>query len=297
VSIKPPRLKPGDGIGIVAPAGPVMPQELQSGLDLLESAGHRVIPSPHLFRRQGYTAGEDPDRLQDLHAMFADEKIRAIICARGGYGSLRLLARIDYDLIRMNPKILMGYSDITALLWTIYHKTGLVTFHGPTVKGLDNRKLGPVLELLASGGPEDLDLSRGAVIREGSGRGTLLGGNLSLICHLLGTPYMPSLKGAILFIEDRGEPLYRIDRMLTHLSLSGHLEDLAGCILGDFEDCGDPTALHGLVSGILTDLDIPVLSGLPAGHGPENIPLPLGLEAVLDTERMSLSFLETWVRE
>ncbi len=288
-------LRPGDAIGVIAPAGPVDEAELRPGIDVLESAGYRVHPGRHVFDRAGYLAGGDEARLADLHDMFRDRNIRAVFCARGGYGSPRLLDRIDYDLIRENPKILVGYSDITALLMAVHEKTGLVTFHGPMVRELasENQDIPmSLLRVLSSDQPLNLNLGKGISIVPGRGRGTLIGGNLSLLCHLIGTQYLPSFKGRILFVEEKGETVYRLDRMLTHLRLSGKLDGLSGLIAGGFEECGDMSEIEVLLKDTLSGLDIPAATGLPAGHGPENIVLPLGLTAELDTDAMTLSIAE-----
>lgn len=298
MSIKPPRLKKNDEIGIIAPAGPVKESEIRPGIELLESFGYKVISSPHLYHSKGYLAGEDNIRLEDLHSMFQNGRIKAIFCARGGYGTLRLLEKIKFDLIGMNPKIIIGYSDITTLLLAIYKKTGLVTFHGPVVKELSknrNRNLESVFELVSSDQLLNVNLAEGTVLMPGKARGILLGGNLSLICHLIGTPFMPSMKKCILFIEEKGEPLYRIDRMMTHLRLSGFLEVLGGLLAGRFEGCGDISSINQLLLDMVSDLNIPVVSGLPVGHGLENTMIPLGLQATLDTGRMSLSIMEPCV--
>jgi muramoyltetrapeptide carboxypeptidase len=295
-SRKPPRLRKGQAIGIVAPAGPVSPSEIQPGIDLLEAAGYKVISSPHLYGTQGYVAGDDGTRLEDLHSMFSDGHVRAIFCARGGYGSLRLLEKMNFELIRRNPKILLGYSDITALLLAIYKETGLVTFHGAVVTELaKNRKrnLQSFLDLVSSKNSLTLNLTKGMALIPGKANGTLLGGNLSLICHLTGTPFIPSLKNAILFIEDKGEPLYRIDRMLTHLRLSGLLQDLSALIVGTFKGCGDTSSLNQVLADTLLDLKIPVIRGLPVGHGRENHSLPIGVQAEIDTKGMTLTITES----
>ena len=248
--VKPDRIHRGDRIGIVAPGGPVTREELQPGIRFLESRGYSISSAPHLYAQKGYLAGDDENRLQDLHMMFKDPEVKAILCARGGYGTLRLLDKIDYSLIRDNPKIIAGYSDITALLLALYKMNGLVTFHGPLVKDLtknENRNMTTFLELVTSEGPMELDLHETTCLRQGRAVGPLLGGNLTLISHLVGTPYMPSLRGAILFIEDRDEPIYRIDRMLTHLHLGGILKDLAGLIAGQFEDRGDDSDIGHLL--------------------------------------------------
>ncbi|MFC1533074.1 LD-carboxypeptidase [Thermodesulfobacteriota bacterium] len=288
--IKPPRLKPGDIIGIIAPAGPVTRSELQPAIDFLITKGYRIIQAPHLYHKQDYLAGYDDARLEDLHSMFQDKDIKAVFCARGGYGTLRLLDKIDYDLIRRNPKIVVGYSDISALLLAIYKKTNLVTFHGPVVKELSGnyQKMDDFFNIITSNETLELDMSGGTALTTGRAKGILLGGNLSLISHMVGTPFMPSMKGAVLFIEDKGESLYRTDRMLTHLRLSGILKDLAGLIAGRFVDCGDISDINRLLMDIVSGSDFPVFSGLPAGHGTRNITIPLGLRVDLDTMNKTL---------
>lgn len=284
--ILPPRLKRGDRIGIIAPAGPVTPQELQPSLDLITSHGYIPELSSRIFETRDYLAGEDSDRLASLHAMFSDDAIKAIICARGGYGTLRLLDRIDYSLILNNPKIIVGYSDITALLLAIYKNTGIVTFHGPVAREMDKnngKNLEAFLKIASGDEALRLDLSEGWTLNKGRATGILLGGNLSLICHLIGTPFLPSLKDIILFVEEKGEPLYRIDRMLTHLKLSRAIDDLAGLAVGSFEDCGDVSEIENLLEDNFAGRGFPMISGLPVGHGSENITLPMGLRVELDT--------------
>jgi len=291
--IKPPRLRPGDLIGIISPAGPVDESELKPDLELLESSGFRIHVAPHVYDRHDYLAGDDEARLSDLHAMFRDRKIKAIFCARGGYGTLRLLDKIDYDLIREHPKIIVGYSDLTALLMAINKKTGLVTFHGPMVRGfssMDNSSRESLFKLISSDQPVSFSPIAGNSLISGSATGPLIGGNLSLICYLVGTPFLPSLEGCILFIEDKGEPLYRIDRMLTHLALAGQLEGIAGLIGGDFIECGDPSAVDDLLNTAASE--IPLITGFPVGHGMNNTALPLGVPARLDADSMALSTLE-----
>ncbi len=296
--IKPPRLRPGDLIGIISPAGPVDESELQPDLELLRSSGLRIHVAPHVYDRHDYLAGDDEARLSDLHAMFLDREIKAIFCARGGYGTLRLLDKIDYDLIREHPKIIVGYSDITALLMAINKKTGLVTFHGPMVRGLSalhDSSRESLFKLISSNQPVSFSPMEGNSLILGRATGPLIGGNLSLICHLIGTPFLPSLDGSILFIEDRGEPLYRIDRMLTHLVLTGQLKGIAGLIGGEFIECGDNSAIDNLLNTLASDLDIPLITGFPVGHGPTNLALPFGIHAELDTDLMTLSLLESCV--
>jgi len=298
VKIKPPRLKKGDRIGILAPAGPVLQDEIQPGLNFLESLGFEPVCSPHLFDQAGYLAGEDRARLKDLHAMFRDRKIKAVLCARGGYGTHRILQKLDYPLFKQHPKILVGYSDITALLCALFKKSGLITIHGPVLRDLlkgDGRNAALLLKLMTSDELTTVNFPSGIAVKKGRVQGVLLGGNLSLICHLIGTPFLPSFKGKLLFIEEKGEPLYRIDRMLTHLLLSGELEKCAGLMVGAFEDCGDPASVIDLVRERCSRLNMPILTGLPAGHGEDNVPLPIGARAVLDTGTMSLEVKEPCV--
>jgi len=299
VSIKPLRLERGHGIGIIAPAGPVDHSELQPSINLLDSLGYRIIQAPHLYQRQGYLAGSDDSRLEDLHSMFQNEDVKAIFCARGGYGTLRLLDKINYDLISRNPKVIVGYSDITALLLAIYKKTKLVTFHGPVVREVkenENQNLRLFLDLFSAPNSLRLDLKKGEALIPGKARGILLGGNLSLISHLIGTPFMPALRETILFIEERGEALYRIDRMLTHLRLSGLLNGIRGLIMGRFIDCGDISDINDLIMDIVSGLNMPIVSGLPVGHEVQNITVPLGLQATLDTEKMMISVDDSYFR-
>ncbi len=288
--IKPPALSEGDRIGIISPAGPVDESDLHSGLEILKTSGFKVRLGSHVFDRVGYLAGKDEARLEDLHHMLQDDEIKAIFCTRGGYGTLRLLKGIHYDLIAQKPKIITGYSDITALLLAIHSKTGLITFHGPMVRGLANglEKNWDGLVKLLTAHPLEIDLNPCTVHRAGNVSGTLIGGNLSMICHLLGTPFLPSLEGCIFFIEDRGETLYRLDRMLTHLMLTGKLQGITALIAGQFEGCGDKTGMNRLLEHMVSDLNIPLVTGFPIGHGDKNFALPIGLKTELNTERMTL---------
>jgi len=296
--IKPSKLNPGDAVGVVSPGGPVNRSQLEADIHFLENKGFTVHVAPHVYDRQGYLAGNDGDRLWDLEEMFRNTEIKAVFCSRGGYGSMRLLDRIDYGLIRKNPKIVVGYSDITALLSGIFKKTGLITFHGPLVRGLSSLPENTwqnLVRMISSQEPVSFASMAGYPLSGGKTTGVLMGGNLSLICMLVGTPFMPSLSGCILFIEDRGEALYRLDRMLTHLALSGSLEGIRGLITGHFLDCGDPAAIDDLIKERFEPMGIPIAAGFPLGHGPDNTTLPLGIPAELDTHHMRLSLLESGV--
>ena len=296
--IKPSKLEPGDPVGIVSPAGPVDQNDLEPDLHFLKTKGFSIHVAPHVYDRREYLAGNDVDRLFDLHRMFQNPEIKAVFCARGGYGSLRLLDRIDYDLIRQNPKIIVGYSDITALLTAVFKKTGLVTFHGPMVKGLSSlpeKTRASLFKIISAEETVSFNPMEGRPLSRGKAIGPIMGGNLSLLCGLTGTPFMPNLDGCILFLEDRGEAPYRMDRMLTHLKLTGALEKIAGLITGHFIDCGDPGDIDRLVKEQFGPMNIPIATGFPLGHGPENTTLPLGIPAELNTDAMTLSLLASAV--
>jgi muramoyltetrapeptide carboxypeptidase len=229
--------------------------------------------------------------------MFKNPGISGILCSRGGYGCLRLLNQIDYRFIRENPKVFCGYSDITALLSAFLKKTGLVTFHGAMMRNQvsgEEGSLQQLIRLLTNAEPVCMELS-GRSLTGGIASGPLLGGNLSLLCHLVGTPFMPDLDHCILFLEDRGEALYRIDRMVTQLALSRKLNGISGLALGDFSECEDPKAIEELFEERLSFLGIPMATGLPVGHGHKNQPLPLGLTAELNTAAMTLTISESFV--
>jgi muramoyltetrapeptide carboxypeptidase len=265
---------------------------------MLKERGFGVMEGANLYKKQDYLAGSDEERLNDLHFMFLQDHVKAIFCARGGYGTSRLLEKIDYDLIKKNPKIIAGYSDITALMLAIHKITGLVVFHGQMARGVtdaEDRNINSLLELLSSDSNLKIELDKEHVLRGGKARGKLLAGNLSLISSLAGTPYLPSLNGNILLIEDRGEPLYRIDRMLTQLKLNGLLDKAGGVIIGNFIDCGDILDINRLILSFMPD-GCPVYSGFPIGHGDENRAVPIGAEAVLDIDELSLSFARACVK-
>lgn len=285
-------------MGVVSPSGPVEEGELVPGLEFLEKEGFRVKLGSHVHDREGYLAGVDSVRVDDLHAMFSDPEVRAIFCTRGGYGTMRILDRIQYDLVRENPKTIVGFSDITALLLSLSTKAGLVTFHGPMVRQIrdvGSRNFSVLLDMLRNPEEHTLELPGAKALVPGRAQGTLVGGNLCLLCHLAGTSFLPSFEGSILFLEDRGEPLYRIDRMLTHLRLAGQLDRLSGLVVGQFEDCGETEAIDDLIFSFARNLSIPVVSSAPIGHGNSNIPLPLGVKAELRTANPSLRLLEPCV--
>lgn len=295
IPVKPPRLVADDTIGVVAPAGSFEKEKFLRGVAVLESMGFGVAFDDELFVKSGYLAGSDNHRADRVNRLFADQTVKAIICARGGFGAMRTLALIDYEAVRSNPKIFIGYSDISALLSGLYQRCGLVTFHGPMISTLadtDQQTKDALLTVLTSNTKLKLKPQKGRVVRPGVASGPVVGGNLTTLCHLVGTPYEPELKGRILLLEDQGEAAYRIDRMLSQMKLAGCFEALAGLILGSFEDCGDMAEIGRIAEEIFDGDDIPVLAGFDCGHGKVNITIPLGLEATLDTDRQELTFHE-----
>lgn len=311
--VKPRRLRSGDTVGLITPGSYLDDEGLQKAVTNLESLGLRVKMGAHLRAERGFTAGSDPERLADLHAMFADPQVAGVWCARGGYGCSRLLPAIDYKLIRRNPKVLVGYSDITALHQAIHRETGLVTFHGPVAASdFTDYTRAQVQALLFDGaGSHVIFLSEAnrartepefqpAVIAPGRARGVLAGGNLSLLSALAGTGYDLDAAGKLLFIEDVGEKPYRIDRMLTQLRQNTDLRRAAGIALGVFSDCEAKPGERSLtlletLTDRLGDLGVPVVYGLSFGHIADQCTLPVGIAAELDVERMSVTVLEAGV--
>ena len=293
--IRPPRLKPGDTIGVVAPAGPFDPDIFAQGLSVVESMGFRILMNDEIFEKTGYLAGNDAQRARLVNRLFKDPAINAIVCARGGFGSLRILPLVDFEVIRKNPKVFIGFSDITALLTAITTRSGLVSFHGPVVTTLAKAPevtRNALLGAISSDMPLEVQPANGFVIQPGRARGALIGGNLTTLCHLLGTPFELRFKRRILLLEDRGEALYRIDRMLVQMKLAGCFDEIAGLILGSFEGCGSLDGVFEVFQDHFKDISAPILAGFDVGHGAQNLTMPLGIDATLDTDRRILSFAE-----
>lgn len=294
----PPRLNPGDRIGVVAPAGPVDAAVYRKGLSVIAGMGWVPVPGRHVESSRRFLAGSDEARAEDLMQMFENPDIRAIFCARGGYGVNRLLPLLDRATIRRHPKAVIGSSDITLLLSFLLDKCSMVAFHGPMAVTFGRhamRKTRSQFAGLLSGRSEAKELTwPGArVLRGGEASGPLTGGCLTLLCRSLGTPYEVDTRGSILIIEDVSEPPYKIDGMLWQLKAAGKFEDVKGVIVGEMVGCGkgarDKRWLDESFSEVFSDGAFPVLTRLPLGHGKETWTLPLGVEAVLDTEARALS--------
>jgi muramoyltetrapeptide carboxypeptidase len=294
---RPPALRPGDLIAVPAPAGPVPPEVFEAGVRILETR-YRVVHEEDILRREGYLAGGDARRAAELNAYLRDPAIRGIICARGGYGLMRILAELDDAAFRAAPKVLVGFSDVTALLYWVRARTGLRSVHGPVVtqlSSLGREDLAWLTGLLETGTPPPR-LTGLRSVHGGRAQGPLVAGNLEVMSRLLGTPYFPSLRGAILVLEEIGERPYRIDRTLTQLALAGVLDELAGVVVGDLVRCEEPDGSGPGPEDVITErlerLAVPLCFGLPVGHGARNLALPIGAPALLDADAGALEFLE-----
>lgn len=311
-TLKPRRLAAGNTVGLVAPASPVTNDEsVRFAIELLESFGFRVRPGKHVFERDQYLAGDDAGRAADVNAMFADDSIDAIFALRGGYGTQRILPLLDYDVIGNNPKVFVGSSDITAILIAILEKTGLVGFHGPTANGnfsdyaleewrkvlwepADRTRIGAAPPLETRPGLVEAD-NRVTRFSGGSAEGRLIGGNMTLVSTLMGTPFEPDFRDRIIFFEDVNEAPYRIDRMLTQLWLAGKLQHAAGIAFGKFtktDDDGNTFSIEEIIRSRCGSLGIPVIGGLMIGHIADKTTVPIGIRARLDAEAGALELLE-----
>jgi muramoyltetrapeptide carboxypeptidase len=312
---RPRRLRPGDTVGLVTPSTPASdPDLLALGVRTAKHFGLRPKLGKYVGKRSGYFGSPAAERLDDLHAMFRDPEVRGVFALRGGYGAMHLLDRVDYDLIRKNPKVFLGYSDITALHLAIQKNARLVTLHGPTMlSDFSNYTVEHLKRALFDAAPlgkltnplEANELRPEHTLRTvvpGRATGRLVGGNLTLISTLMGTPYEVETRGKIFLIEDVGEEPYRIDRYLTQLKLAGKFDGAAGVVFGECVECGprdykpsigSAFSLGEVVDAVLGDLKIPVLAGLTFGHTTDQMTLPLGVRATLDADAGTLEIKES----
>lgn len=302
--IKPRGLKKGDTIGIISPAGAVRDvAQFENAVNYFQLKGYNVKISEHSRAQKRYLAGSDSERLYDLETFFYDEEVDAIICSRGGYGTVRILDKLDFDLIRLNPKIFVGYSDITSLLVNFVEQSGVVTFHGPLAlsdfgsKNIDEFTERNFFSILEGNFAGKFENSRSYTpVCKGKAEGTLVGGNLAVLASLCGTPYFPDLKGKILFLEDVSEPLYKIDRMFSQLRLAGVLTGVKGIILGDFTGLDEDTSvLADLAVESFSALDVPVGLGFAIGHERQKLTLPLGVKYSFDADAGILQIEESYL--
>ena len=307
--ILPLRLKKGDLIGLVTPGSSVSEEQLIDCVSKLEELGFRTTYNDSVLSEYGYFAGKDQERAAELMEMFTREDVDAIWCVRGGYGSIRILDLLDYDQIRKHPKVFIGYSDITALLTSIYQETGLVTFHGPvgtsdfnrfSVKSMKKVLLDPESEYKypyrrEKGSRDNPEFDR-YTLSGGKAAGILIGGNISVLDSIIGTRFEPDFENKIVYLEDIGEKTYRIDKMVFHLLSGTNLKQAAGIVMGVFGECNineEPKlSLKVALDDLLKPLGIPVSYGLSFGHIKRMITIPTGIRAVMDADKNSFSLLE-----
>ena len=305
-TIQPPSLKRGDTIAVVASASPIDQRDgLERGVAALERMGFQVRFDDRIFQATKYLAGDDHARAEEIMRAFEDPSVNAIIGLRGGYGCARLIPLLMEKRLRNHPKVFMGFSDLTTLHLFFRNRFGWITFHGPmaTSPALANIAADQEEHLLSLLTDPDyrpvLRFSQTETWSSGVAEGILVGGCLSIIAASIGTPYEINTEGKILFLEDQGEPPYRLDRMITHLHLAGKFQSVAGVLLGSFLDCepskGDYTAKDTLCD-LLTKFNVPVMANLPAGHGSDNWALPLGAKVRMNAASGTIEFLESAVR-
>ncbi|MBU5591693.1 LD-carboxypeptidase [Clostridium sp. MSJ-4] len=296
------KLEFGDTIAVVAPAGFEDNSLIDEKISIISSLGFNIKRAEHLYNKYGYLAGQDIDRAKDVMDAFLDDSVKAIICFRGGYGSLRILPYLNFEIIRKNPKIFMGFSDITALLNAIYEKSSLITFHGPMINSdmmnIYNLK-SFVNTLMKNSDTFEIINPKTNMMRfygSESADGILVGGNLSLICSTLGTDYEIDTKDKILFIEDVDEEPYKIDRMLTQLKLCNKLSECKGFIVGDFIDCHSSNSmsfsLEEVLKKDLLSFNKPTVIGISSGHGSTNLILPIGARCKINTNEKKIEICE-----
>lgn len=301
---KPDRLRPGDRVRLIAPGGPFARSLLKAGQRTLEQLDLVPVVSRGEFARDGFLAGSDQRRAETLTAALQEEDTRAVWCIRGGYGTARLLHLLDLRGLRQRPKLLIGFSDVTALLVQLARPGGFVAIHGPVVVQLPRLRAADVrwlqALLFAPRAPERVPLGGVSTLVPGSAEGTLAAGNLSILASLAGTPFAPDLRGAILCLEDVNEEAYRLDRLFWQIASAGLLKGVRGIVMGELTHCTPPgmgrdsarRALERAVSG----LGVPALSGAAFGHGRRNLALPLGVRVRLDAVERTLTLLEPAVR-
>ncbi len=299
--IKPPALAKGDTVAIVSPSSSFFFQNIKPGTQALRSLGFKVKTPETLFHYRKYNLREDKEKAKEIHAMFKDPLVKGIFCAKGGYGAIRLLPHLDADLIRSHPKIFMGYSDASFLLNYLVGQCGLVSFHGPMVIGEISREMPHVkekgmLSSLMGGRPLGKVTHKNIqVIRKGKASGILLGGCLTSLVRMMGTPYELDTSGSILFLEDVSETPTNVEEMLFHLKIGGKFEKIHGLVFGQMVHCGSQSMLIHRIANCLSDIKVPMLFGFPSGHSFSNITLPLGVRVTLDSDLPALVFRETAV--
>lgn len=310
-TVKPKKLLKGDLIGIISPASsPDDLTKINSGVEYLERLGYKVVVGKNVGKTNGYLAGTNAERIEDLHSMFSNKEVKAVFTVRGGYGSIRLLDKIDYELIRKNPKIFVGYSDINALQLSFLKHCGLVTFSGPMVAVDFHNEVSPFTEenfwrVITSdkkiGKLHNPNDERFFHLTEGKGEGKIIGGNLTIISSMMGTEYLPEFDKSILLLEDINEPPYKVDRMLNQFKLAKVFRKLKGIILGRFVNCYEPDemknslTLNEVIEEYFHSLKIPVIYNFKHGHIKDNLTIPLGLNASINAGKGIVEITESGV--
>jgi muramoyltetrapeptide carboxypeptidase len=286
-------VKKGDTLGVVAPSSPFDKEAFYKGLSLIKSMGFQVRVPDEIWEQEAYLAGSDETRAMVFNRMFSDPDIKAVVCARGGYGALRMLKHVDFEKIRNAPKPLIGFSDVTVLLTVLNRRCGLIPYHGPMVCSIgqsDEASVRGFERILCDGPSGTLEARQGRIISGGRADGILYGGNLASLCHLLGTEYEPDFRDGILMIEDVGEAPYRLDRMLTQMKYAGLFDGLRAVVGGTFERCGDARQVEDIFRNTFVEFGIPVVMDFPFGHGTENQPFPVGVHAELDADLLKVTY-------
>lgn len=291
--MNPKSLQKGDTIGLVSPSSPLMPGDINSGIHFLEQNGFKIKLGNHINDVERFLAGKDEDRAKDIMDFFQDKEIKAIIATRGGQGSQRLLPFLDYKIILANPKILVGFSDTTALQLGLLKYAGLTTYTGFTLTTQRNNLVEQTLMFSLLG--KSYQVTEGVTVHSGIAEGPLVGGNLMILTNLMGTPYQPDFKGCILLIEDVGIEPYNVDGMLSQLDLAGVFNQVAGIIIGQFENCvgGDSNPRNGTVEDVINEwsarFSVPCIKDFPYGHGKKNCILPIGANITLNADKKSVT--------
>lgn len=310
LTVFPPALMPGDKVAIVSPAGAVFdPVSVQKFEKIILDLGYKVVQGKTCSLRTGYFAGTDQERADDFMCMIKDPSVKAILCAKGGWGCARILPLLDFDIIRTNPKIICGFSDITTLLNAIWKKSNMITFHGPVGNsGWNEFSVNAFHQAVQRGktvlyrfDPINEPFGETTVYVEGKAQGHWIGGNLTVFCSLLGTPYLPNLANTILFLEDTMEEPYSIDRMLTHLKLAGVFDKIKGIAFGKCTKClaEEPDkafTIEQVFTQHFSKMQIPVVTGLPIGHTERKLTIPIGCNGTLDTVGKLIQFTEKAVQ-
>jgi muramoyltetrapeptide carboxypeptidase len=309
---KPEKLNKGDLIGIISPAS--SPDDLtliEKGINYIEKLGYRTLPGKNIRRTRGYLAGTDSERVDDIHQMFADKKVKAIFCLRGGYGAFRLLDEIDYKLIRNNPKIFVGFSEITSLQMAFLKKANLITFAGPMVIPNFSKDVSSYTEeyfwstITSVKKTEKIILPeqhKFLNVKRKKASGIIVGGNLAVFTSVIGTSYLPDLKDKIILLEEVSEPPYKIDRMLNQLRLNKIFKRAKGIILGSFTDCNEPDGkkktltTEEVLEDYFSKAEVPVIYNFPHGHIKDFVTVPFGINVKLNSSKGFVEFTENAVR-